>query len=219
MKGLLEKHFAKHYHSTKQVEVESRLEKGRFCCCDQKACTECEKSFPHIAAGCNRVVVFCETGDKAAEVLELESFLNNFNGLKALPSGQKCDLLMEGKDVIVLCDMTCSKAKYIAPFVMKDGTEKIGKRNSVKRQIENTISVLMDVPEIAAAIDMKNKRFALFAYREKPENNGDDFDKGVSKQMSSFNAIDICSFEESMYTDMNHGFLFTEVKYPNVFIL
>ena len=219
MKGLLEKHFASHYHSTKQVEVESRLEKGGFCCCDQKACTECGKSFPHIETDCNHVVLSCETGDKETEVLELEAFLNNFNGLKALPSGQKCDLLIEGENVVVFCDMTCSKAKYIAPFVMKDGTEKIGKRNSVKRQIENTISVLMDVPEIAAAISMKNKRIALFAYREKPEDDRDDFDKGVFKQMSSFNAIDICSFEESMYTDMNHGFLFTEVKNPNVFVL
>lgn len=219
MKELLEKYFACHYNSTKRVKVESRTENGKFTCRDPRACSDCERLSPQAATVCDGVVLSCETRSKTVEVIELEAFLNHFIGLKALPSGQKCDLLMEGEGVIALCDMTCSRAKYIAPFVMKDGTKKIGKRNTVKGQIENTISTLMDVPEIASAIRMKNQKIALFAYREKPDKDDEGFDGHVSMQMSRFNAIDISSFEDSMYADMEHGFLFTEVKYPNEFTL
>ncbi|MBQ0044829.1 MAG: hypothetical protein KBT05_07395, partial [Bacteroidales bacterium] len=72
------------------------------------------------------------------EAIQLEAFLDNFTHLKSIQSGKKCDLMLVSEDKVVFCDMTCSMSKYISPYKMKDGQLKIGKRNTVKQQVEKT---------------------------------------------------------------------------------
>ena len=141
-----------------------------------------------------------------------------YANLKAIPSGKKCDLLLVSGDKIVFCDMTCSKAKYIEPYVMQNGTEKIGKRNTVRKQISNSISLLSNVPEIASEIDTKTKRIALFAYRVKDVSCNDAFDYKVKKNMQEFGKMVDRMVKEPMYSDMGNGFLFTEIQYPDTFV-
>lgn len=217
MKELLENFFGAHYRSTKRVQPVACSKKGEFSYNDNKACSDCKCSSPDAEANCNHVVLHCDTGGKDVEVIELEEFLNHYSGLKALPSGRRCDLLMTGQDKVVFCDMTCSKAKYIAPFIMSDGTEKIGKRNTVRGQIESSINILVNVPEIATEINGKNDKIALFSYREKPSKETDDFDNRILTQMNKLNAIDTSLSSEPMFSPLDNGFLFTEVKYPNTY--
>ena len=101
---------------------------------------------------------------------------------------------------------------------MKDGTGKIGKRNTVKGQLRNSITVLTNVQEIAAEIDQKANRIALFAYREKPQIKADDFEKGILSQMQKFSTINNRLNEEPMFSDIGNGFIFTEIKYPNTYL-
>lgn len=215
---LLEKYFGPHYKSTKKVKVICNTMTGIFACRDLKACRDCKRVTHQTEANCNHVVFYCDAKDNKVDLIELENFLNNFKGLQALPSDQKCDLLLVGKDKIVFCDMTCSNSKYITPYVMKDGTEKIGKRNTVKGQLRNSITVLTNVPEIASEINLKNDRLALFAFREKPQIIKDDFDIGIISQMRKFNKINNYLNVEPMFSDIGNGFIFTEVKYPNTFL-
>lgn len=218
MKDLLEAYFGKHYKSTKRVSAISKVDTGLLSFSDSKACTQCVKWNPQMEKDCERVVLLCDSGDQMVETIELEAFIDQYANLKAISSGKKCDLLMSDDEKIVFCDMSCTQVKYIDPFKMKDGTEKIGKRNTVRIQIENSISLLNGVPELAEAISTKQSKIALFAYRVKPEKTKDAFDSGVSANMKVLGSLNRNLSKTPMYSSMSNGFLFTEIKHPDVYI-
>lgn len=219
MKDLLETYFGKYYQSTKEASVTSRMLIGRFALSDPKACADCNRLTPQVENSCDKIVLRCEAADQEIEIIELENFINNYANLKAIPSGKKCDLLFINDKKVVFCDMTCSQAKYIDPFRMSDGTEKIGKRNIVRRQIENSITLLNNVPEIEDALQTRTSKIALFAYREKPKVPKDDFDAKVSTKMKTLDIMHSSIAKIPMYSDMGNGFLFTEVRYPDIYTL
>ena len=218
MKDLLEAYFGKHYKSTKRVSAISKVDTGLLSFSDSKACTQCVKWNPQMENDCERVVLLCDSGNQMVETIELEAFIDQYANLKAISSGKKCDLLMSDDQKIVFCDMSCTQVKYIDPFKMNDGTEKIGKRNTVRIQIENSISLLNDVPELAEAISTKQSKIALFAYRVKPEKTKDAFDSGVSANMKVLGSLNRNLSKTPMYSSMSNGFLFTEIKHPDVYI-
>ena len=218
MKDLLEAYFGKHYKSTKRVSAISKVDTGLLSFSDSKACTQCVKWNPQMEKDCERVVLLCDSGDQMVETIELEAFIDQYANLKAISSGKKCDLLMSDDQKIVFCDMSCTQVKYIDPFKMNDGTEKIGKRNTVRIQIENSISLLNGVPELAEAISTKQSKIALFAYRVKPEKTRDAFDSGVSANMKVLGSLNRNLSKTPMYSSMSNGFLFTEIKHPDVYI-
>lgn len=143
MKELLEQYFGKHYQSPKQAIASCVIRSGRFSLADSKACGDCQKFTPEHETDCDKVVIYVDTNEHNVECIQLEQFIDNYANLKAISSGKKCDLLLVDEEKIVFCDMTCSNAKYIGPYIMKDGTKKIGKRNTVREQIENSISLLI----------------------------------------------------------------------------
>ena len=218
MKDLLEAYFGKHYKSTKRVSAISKVDTGLLSFSDSKACTQCVKWNPQMENDCERVVLLCDSGNQMVETIELEAFIDQYANLKAISSGKKCDLLMSDDEKIVFCDMSCTQVKYIDPFKMNDGTEKIGKRNTVRIQIENSISLLNGVPELAEAISTKQSKIALFAYRVKPEKTRDAFDSGVSANMKVLGSLNRNLSKTPMYSSMSNGFLFTEIKHPDVYI-
>lgn len=218
MKELLELYFGLHYQSPKHAMVDSEIKNGRFSIVDPKACEDCKKFTPEHETDCDKVVIYVDSNEHNVECIQLERFIDNYANLKAIPSGKKCDLLLMDEDKIVFCDMTCSNAKYIDPYRMKDGTEKIGKRNSVRKQIENSITLLLNVPAIASKMKEKSSRIGLFAYRIKDIPIDDNFDCKVKASMRSFMANVDRSSTEPMFSDMGYGFLFMEVKYPNIFV-
>ena len=218
MKDLLEAYFGKHYKSTKRVSAISKVDTGLLSFSDSKACTQCVKWNPQMENDCERVVLLCDSGNQMVETIELEAFIDQYANLKAISSGKKCDLLMSDDEKIVFCDMSCTQVKYIDPFKMNDGTEKIGKRNTVRIQIENSISLLNGVPELAEAISTKQSKIALFAYRVKPEKTKDAFDSGVSANMKVLGSLNRNLSKTPMYSSMSNGFLFTEIKHPDVYI-
>jgi len=218
MKELLEDYFGKHYGSAKKSIAVSQIVKGQFLFSDSKACTDCRRVMPDEERDCDHVVLKCDSSNQEIEAIELETFIDNYANLKAIPSGRKCDLLLVDDKKVVFCDMTCSQAKYISPFKMADGAEKIGKRNTVRGQIENSITLLSLVPDIADAINAKSSKIALFAYREKSEKKNSTFDAGVTAMMKSLNITSLVLSGTLMYSDMGNGFLFTEVRYPDVYV-
>lgn len=218
MKDLLEAYFGKHYKSTKRVSAISKVDSGLLSFSDSKACTQCVKWNPQMEKDCERVVLLCDSGNQMVEIIELEAFIDQYANLKAISSGKKCDLLMSDDEKIVFCDMSCTQVKYIDPFKMNDGTEKIGKRNTVRIQIENSISLLNGVPELAEAISTRQSKIALFAYRVKPEKTKDAFDSGVSANMKVLGSLNRNLSKTQMYSSMSNGFLFTEIKHPDVYI-
>lgn len=219
MKDLLEVYFGQHYRSPKRVRVACRKCCGQFDSVDTKACLDCRKHTPDEESACDKIVLKCFSSDKGVEKIELESFLDNYANLQDVQKKSRCDLLFVGDDKIVFCDMTCSRAKYIEMFNRKDGTVQMGKRNIARKQLTGSISLLMNVPEIAGEISVKSQKVALFAYREKESELNDDLDKMTLRRMRSFIGIDRSgAIDNLMYSDIGYGFLFAEVKYPQIYI-
>lgn len=158
MRELLESYFGQHYRSTKRVSVTCRKCCGRFDSADPKACLDCKEQTPEGEEPCDKVVLKCFSSDKEVEKIELESFLDNYANLQAMPTKSRCDLLFVGEDKIVFCEMTCSLPKYIERFRMKDGTVQMGKRSIARKQLTGSISLLMNVPEIASEISTKSQK-------------------------------------------------------------
>lgn len=219
MKELLESYFGQHYRSTKRVSVTCRKCCGQFDSVDTKACLDCKEQTPEGEEPCDKVVLKCFSSDKEVEKIELESFLDNYANLQDVQKKSRCDLLFVGDDKIVFCDMTCSRAKYIEMFRRKDGTVRMGKRNIARKQLTDSISLLMNVPEIAGEISVKSQKVALFAYREKESELNDDLDKMTLRRMRSFIGIDRSgAIDNLMYSDIDYGFHFAEVEYPQIYI-
>ena len=72
--------------------------------------------------------------------------------------------------------------------------------------------------ELAEAISNKQSKIALFAYRVKPEKTKEDFDYRVSARMKVLDSLNRNLSKTLMYSSMSNGFLFTEIKYPDVYI-
>ena len=72
--------------------------------------------------------------------------------------------------------------------------------------------------ELAEAISTKQSKIALFAYRVKPEKTKDAFDYRVSARMKVLDSLNRNLSKRPMYSSMSNGFLFTEIKYPDVYI-
>ena len=72
--------------------------------------------------------------------------------------------------------------------------------------------------ELAEAISTKQSKIALFAYRVKPEKTKDAFDYPVSARMKVLDSLNRNLSKTPMYSSMSNGFLFTEIKYPDVYI-
>lgn len=91
----------------------------------------------------------------------------------------------------------------------------LGKRYEARKQIENSINLLMPIPEIECAIMSKSDRIALFAYRQKPTELKDDFDREVTSGIRVMCREN--KDKDQMFSVMANGFLFTEVSYPDVY--
>lgn len=208
MKELLEEYFGKHYGSTKKVVAKNSFHIGRFCFHDEKACADCKSCTPDIERLCNHTVLECHFENGKVESVELESFINGFPKLHE----KKCDLLLSGSDKVVFCEMTCGQAKYIM-----GSPDKVGKKHCARKQIVNSIRLLLAVPAIQKELESKIGKIAMFAYREKPEVQKDDFDKSVVAPMKRFGSMDSIAYSQPMYSEMENGFSFVEVRYPTVY--
>lgn len=63
------------------------------------------------------------------------------------------------------------------------------------------------------------KKVALFACREKRRKLNDDLDNDTLGRMRSFIGIDRSgAIDEPMFSDIGYGFLFTEVRYPKIYV-
>lgn len=216
MREVLEKFFGSHYGSTKTVKVISEQKRGVFERADDKACADCQTHSSSFFEDCDQKVLRCDAGEQEVEVIELERFVENYNSLKKLRPKCVCDLLMVGDDEVVFCDLACYNPKYLKSFVKPDGTKQLGKRLTVWLQINNSIKKLTGVPEIADEILSKSKRVGLFAYRRKEKRVVDLADSTALVGMRSL--IDRTKDADTNIGDLDYGFLFMEVVYPETYI-
>ena len=208
MKDLLFNYFLIRHHTSKgSVSVNEKYISGAVSLKDDIACRSC---IPFFANSCEQEVLNFYSKDTVV-LINIEEYLNN---LKI--TGRRCDYLLYDENKIMLADLTCSMEEYLHPHLML-GEMQQGKRLTARQQIEHTLALLIEVPEIEEYINSKSIKIGLLAYRIKDE----DLFAGIPKQMQDLLATWLAMENDlemrKLRFPMSHGFSFEMVKYPNVY--
>lgn len=208
-------YLAKGYNSPKVLDIEEDIKTGTFLISDSKACSDTKaseraKGIKICLNGCDGHQASVESHDNI-HIIDIEHV---FSQLKML-SGKKCDRLLYSENTIAFLELSCIQS-YLLNQHMLNGKLEIGKKNKAYIQIETTIERLSKVPEIDRKIQSFTNHFAYFSYREKPNNPiHNTIDTMVMENMSMFSLIDESTDNEYYERDMQNGFKFVAVKYPN----
>lgn len=208
-------YLAKGYNSPKVLDIEEDIKTGTFLISDSKACSDTKaseraKGIKICLNGCDGHQASVESHDNI-HIIDIEHV---FSQLKML-SGKKCDRLLYSENTIAFLELSCIQS-YLLNQHMLNGKLVIGKKDKAYIQIETTIERLSKVPEIDRKIQSFTKHFAYFSYREKPNNPiQGSIDTMVMENMSIFSLIDESTDNEYYERDMQNGFKFVAVKYPN----
>lgn len=185
---------------------------GDFALSDKIACYNCK-----IARGCIKEVGLFHT-DKVSDVIEYEDFLNN---IRKLPVNvPRCDKIIETPldDTILMCELTCCEEPYLSEH-LRDGAIVPGKITKARRQLQDTITLLCDMPEIATKILMHNNRVSILAIRLK--NGITQGRRGYSNQaqaaMGEFLRPTLAIANLRRSGDLPYGFDYVQLVYPTVF--
>lgn len=218
----LQEDYLKHFKLTRPgCQVISTILNGRCALYDPKSCNPCisngsqqcdEKTFKQI---------FLMETNNPLVCVNIEEYLSQFAGTKAEPR-KRCDLMIFDNSKIAFVDMYCGQEKYVHPHVTthKSGRveKKIGKLATVRQQITLTLDKLCEVPSIESKMDTFQEKVGLFGYRRK---NGSEEMVEPGKDVVNNINIFIRTAEvssEGGYTLLPHGFKFSVVTYPEVYV-
>ena len=95
--------------------------------------------------------------DHPVTVVDIEGFLNQFDGKKAALK-DRCDRMLYDNNKIVLVDFYCGQQKFVPPYSNTQG-EQPGKLAKARHQINSTVEKICEVPSI-------NERIAHYATKE-----------------------------------------------------
>lgn len=178
------------------LNITETFKKGLFSLMDPVACSSCERCILHVSEREN-VKVSSTKGFCIVNVSQIASFTSESLGLI-------CDYLMTGENSVVFLEMTCSEEKFVER----------GKRIRAKSQLLNTIIVFSANPAIYSFIRKKEKRLAVFSWKDTsvPKDSEDAVEM-------SFNVFD--DFADDLYSQDNiqvldSGFLMKEIRYPYI---
>lgn len=106
-------------------------------------------------------------------------------------------------------EMTCSTSKNVNRYDS-------GKRMTAKAQISNTISIFRSNPNVKEFIEKKERRLAVFSWKETSYTN--DYNDTIERGFEVFSDIakELKEENNELYIE---GFLFKEVLYPEVFVI
>lgn len=208
MKNLLLNNFLiLHHKSVGSIPINEKFISGAVSLHDDIACRSC---IPFFANSCEQEVLNLYSQD-AVVLINIEEYLDNLK-----TTGRRCDYLLYDENKIMLADLTCSMEEYLHPHLML-GVMQQGKRLTARQQIEHTLELLAEEPEIVEYIDNKSSKIGLLAYRIKDEDLFADIPKQLQELMTAWLAMENDLEMRKLRFPMSHGFSFEMIKYPNVY--
>lgn len=202
-------YYKEYHHLNGSYRVFAKQITGLCSLGDKKACEECPEN-KKICTNADEGVVLKLDIEVSISKVDIEQFFLQFDGTKA-SIRKKCDIMLYNTSNVILCDMTCTKNKYVESYTNSKGKQ-IGKRATAYEQIESVINALTEVPDIKNKFDDCSNKVALFALRLK--DNSEQFDN-VENNMMVFES----QFENSQLclTDMGNNFQFKTITYPQIY--
>ena len=218
----LQEDYLKHFKLTRpECQVITTTLNGLCIISDPKSCNPC------ISNGCQQCdknsfkQIFLLETKASLSCVNIEEYLSQFAGTMAEPRN-RCDLMIYDNSKIAFVEMYCGQEKYIHPYetTHKSGRveKKMGKLATVRKQITVTIDKLCEVPSIESKMNTFQEKVGLFGFRKK---NGNE--EMVESGQNVENNIDIFirtaeASSEGGYTLLPHGFRFSVVTYPEVYV-
>jgi len=205
MKTLLLNNFAILHHKVPEtISITERSIYGVVGMKDNKACRSC---IPFFANSCEQEV-FKINAKTPISVINIEEYVDKFR-----IEGRRCDYLLYDTNHIAFVDLTCSMEEYLYPHHLL-GEMQQGKRLTARKQIEHTIELLTEEPEIAEYIEAKSKKIGLLAYRIKDEDLFVGVPKQLQKEIETWQAMEMEMETKKLKFQMSHGFSFEMIRYP-----
>jgi len=202
---MLKELFEGHFYGTfpkiadKVLNLTEHTQTGSFSLLDPKACQ-----------GCRFV---CDSEPKRREQMRVESTLpvcsisldETFSYVKE-DLGETSDFLLESDGTAAVVEMTCSTTDYV--------TEK---RQKARRQLHNTLGILMTSPIVRQHIEGLNTRTAVFSWRE-------TFDSAIGGDAVGESMMGMTVMADEVYSPDNEskfdfGFKLKEIRYPHALVM
>lgn len=202
---MLKELFEGHFYGTfpkiadKVLNLTERVQTGPFSLLDPKACQGCRS--------------ICDSEPERREQMRVESTLpvssisldEAFSYVKE-DLGETSDFLLETNDTAAVVEMTCSTTDYV--------TEK---RQKARRQLHNTLGILMTSPIVRQHIERLNTRLAVFSWRE-------TFESPIAGDAVGESMMGITVMADEVYSPDNEskfdfGFKLKEIRYPHALVM
>ena len=211
----LQEDYLKHFQLTRPgCQVISYSLNGRCELYDPKSCNPCISNRRQQCDAKSIKQIFLLETKNSLHCVKIEEYLSQFAGTKAEPR-KRCDLMIYDKSKIAFVEMYCGQEKYIHPHGVE---KKIGKLATARQQITETLDKLCEVPSIESEMNTFHEKVGLFGFRRK--NVSDEFfdpKQNVENNMNIFiRTAEVSS--EGGYTILPHGFKFSVVTYPCVYV-
>lgn len=202
---MLKELFEGHFYGTfpkvadRVLNLTEHIQSGSFSLLDKKACQ-----------GCHYI---CESNPESREQMRVESILpvslisldEAFSYVKE-NLGETSDFLLESHDVAAVVEMTCSTTDYV-----------IEKRQKARRQLYNTLGILMTSSIVRQHIERLNTRVAVFSWRETFASAiaGDT----VGESMTGMTVMADEVYSPDNESQFDFGFKMKEIRYPHALVL
>ncbi|MBO4602843.1 MAG: hypothetical protein J5651_06760 [Salinivirgaceae bacterium] len=180
---------------------------------DKKACRECKKAGKQQCSGENEEQTFIIQTGNDINIVDIESFLNQFGGRKA-GMGKKCDLMIFNENKIVFADMYCGNRKNLFSHKNNLENEVPGKIAHARKQITETFEKLYNVPALKIIMNSFDAKEGLLAIREKEFSALGNNE--ASQNIEVFSLVsDLMS--RGLYSMLDHNVRFKLVRYPEIY--
>lgn len=201
LKELFEGHFYLTFAKVagRIINLTERQKMGPFSLLDESACRDCRyvctgnlverKQLNVESAGLVYVISIDEVASYVKENL-----------------GEICDYMLESNDVVAIVEMTCSTSEYV--------TEK---RRKARRQLHNTLAILMVNPVVKEHIERMDVHYAVFSWKE-------TFDGSATIDPIEKNMTDMTIMADEVYSpdnasEFDFGFKLKEIRYPYALVV
>lgn len=210
MKTLLLNNFTRlHKKTPGSIPVNEQSKRGIIGLKDNKACQSCMSFFKN---SCEHEVLIISS-ETTISLINIEEFIDRFN----IEGRRKCDYLLYDASHLVLADLTCSMEQYLDPH-LQEGKKQKGKRLVARRQIEQTLELLMEDATIAEEIKAKSIKVGLLAYRVKDEDLFQDVPQKMQQESAIWQAFERERERSQLVFPMPYGFSFEMLRYPDNYV-
>lgn len=209
MINVLQNDYISHFGLAGKYTLHSYPIQGNMVLNDDKSCRQCKSNNAQKCDSETNEQTFMFFSDVEVSLVEIEDFLNQFEGKRAGVK-DKCDLMLYDNQNIAFVEMYCGEQKYMYPYINQKGLHE-GKLAKARKQLNSTINKLSEVQSIKIKMDGYDKKTGIFACRKKSESSNGSVDE---ENMQVFLNT---TLESKAHTLLSNNFRFVQVEYPEVY--